>query len=700
MSVWDTPNRDAYTVLPGQATQGKTLDLMEGFKAAWDVTVRDASMFGIQEVMRNKDDAQIDTMRKAGIENVPSLSRQSDDPMRMFTDFGQDYLDTARFYEDGGDPAMAYRLSQYDEQIAKYQKQYPQLNLMTSAEMWDSTRQEAQAAERLASRQHNFGGSVGAFVGGMAGYMNPNTSPINFASIPIGGFGRNVLTRVAAQAGIQGVAQAGAEFNQWTGISEQRRLLGLDVGNPWERIGQAAAGGAAGQGFGEIVGFGLRRVFRSTPKDIVPEALPDPKEPLPDPSNVPPGVVAADESTQVAALIQEPARLVDSVHEVSPWSTNRAGRARTVIDLDYTTRRLEDWSGERPWEMPPKTDTAPIRPQSDFELPQDVKELAKERDINALMHKADPETMGKWDAAASDKQTARTQLEMATTDAERAVSTEQTQRVQSLTTQIASLDAKIANVGAMKAKKLKVQRAELEAQRDAALKETAVTDSQNMAVIRRRVMEADEKMRDLAPLVTRAKVRAQNRWEANGDDYDQVIEAMNGGRFEDTAGTTEPILGVTKEDLIPQLQRAQTLEKPLKHDADAADVVQAVVKQDVATYTEAAEAAMTRIKALLKKADDLDEAPEKPAELRAKAAELRKAGDVEGADKAEQQATDLENAKEIAVAGHTETLNLDTERFTVEQRDGSLKEATLREHLQDQLNDQEDLEAVSSCSVL
>lgn len=670
LSFFDQANPDADAVTPAQVTTGSTVGtIVDGFKMAWDATVKDSSTFGIQEAMRNKDDAQVQAMKAAGIEDVPSLSRQSDDPMRLFTDFGQDYLDTAKFYEQGGDPAMADRLTAYDTKIKDLQTKFPQLNLQNSQQMWDSTRQDAIDAEtQQATRHTNLAGAAGEFLGGLAGGMNPNTSPLNFATLPFGGVGKSVVARIGEQALVQGGAQTLDEFNGITGVGEQRKLLGLEddgAQGSLERIGQAALGGALAQGVGEVAALGIRRVFRSTPSEPVPDVAPESKEALPDPSNVPPGVVPADPAMGAAALVQVPQRIVDYFHEESPWSTNRAGRARTAIDLDYMKTKLDAWDGSKPWEIAPDTNTAaPPNVQSDFTAPPAWKDVSKQADINATMRRIDPDTMGQWDQAADEKKTAQIQLTMAAQDRDATVAAQQTSKIQAITDDIARLDAKIANVGAMKAKWLRGQRDDLVTQRDTAMQETTQTDSPSMAVVRQRVMAADEKMRDLAPLVTRAKVKAQGKWEANEADHEAVVQAMRDGRKDlpDTSGAAPALNGLTLPEKVPLLQRVPEFEAKgaIPKDADAIDAARIITADDVKTYSDATEAARARLSSILKE----------------------------------------DGEPEISVAGYGEKLHLDNDRMHVEQADGSIKEMSLREALQSQLDSEEDLKAVSSCSIL
>lgn len=660
MSLFSEANPEAGSLAPEHVAGPAGLSVIDNFKSAYNASVTGSAQFGIQEAMRAKDDQQMQAMRNAGVENIPSLSRQADDPFRMFTDLGSDYLDTAKFYEDGGDPNVAQHINDYDAKIAEVQKKYPGLNVQTSQQMWDSTKADAQQYEREQAQTNSGPVSAAAgFIGGTVGAFSPNANPMNVATLPLGGIAKAPLVRVGEQALVQGGVTG---IEQLTGVQEQRKLLGLSNGpaDALQRTVGAAIGGAAGQALGEVVGVGLRRVFRSTKAEPVPDVQIPEKPALPDTTNIPPGVVPADETTAAAVLTVAPQRWSDHMHEVAPTSSSPAGRLRSQLDLDHVTASLEDWSGPRPWETPPKQDTAPVQPASDFRATPDLDAVVQRANIDGMMRRIDPDTMAQFDALIEQKRVAQIQLAAATTDRDATVAAKQQSRINDLSDQISQLDAKIADVGAMKAKKLRGQKDELIAQRDAVLTETQKTDSPNMAVIRQRVMEADFKLRDLAPLVTRAKVRAQNRWAATSVDHDAVIQAIRDTRktVPDT-GSEVPTIARTLTDDVPMLRRAPEFEPKMAKNADAADYVQAILKDQEETKTTVNEAARSRLAAILKPEED-------PL---------------------------------ITVDGSSQKLHLDQERMDIAQSDGTVKNMSLREMLQEQLDHEDDLKAVSSCSI-
>ena len=148
MSFFNETYNEARSISPEQVTRGKRVSFMEAFDIAFDTQVRGAAAFGIQEAMRNLDDEQRQAMKKAGLEDIPSLSSRADDPLRMFTDFGEDYLNVARFVQNGGTPEMKQRIDEYNAKIGDIRKRYPTLSLMTAEEMWNTVRNKAQEAER------------------------------------------------------------------------------------------------------------------------------------------------------------------------------------------------------------------------------------------------------------------------------------------------------------------------------------------------------------------------------------------------------------------------------------------------------------------------------------------------------------------------------------------------------------------------
>lgn len=393
MSWFAEPNRDAMTVAPETVATGPRAGFLRSFETAYQQQVRGAAMFGIQEAMRNREDRQRQALRDAGVENIPSISQQADDPLRMFTDFGTDYLDAAKFYEKGGDPKIKDRLSEYDYRVFELKKKYPQLDLETSGEMWESVKKEAQKYEQRASTDRpDFGGVVGGFLGGAVGGLNPNTDPLNFATLPVGGAGKTMLGRIAGQAISQGAIES---VNQVGGVQDQRRMLGLGYGpgDAIMRIGGAAVGGAVVQGAGEAIGAGFRKFFQGDPK--VPDAKVPERKALPAPARE--GEMPTTPATVASTFVERPQAYYDFINEVNPMRTTRAGKARMIDDLTHVEAHLDAWDGPAPWEIPPKTDTAPVRSLSDFTKQPSVEDIAFKADIDEFARVIDPETFAKYD---------------------------------------------------------------------------------------------------------------------------------------------------------------------------------------------------------------------------------------------------------------------------------------------------------------
>lgn len=673
MSFFTESNKDAKSIGVEQASAGPVVGFFKGFEYAYQAQTRAAAVYGIQAAMWDEEDQQVQAMRRAGIEDVPVLTPGQSDFWQGLVNPGNEYLDAARFYENGGDPAVADQLSSFDKRIEDLRAKYPDLGLQTSREMWDTVRSKAQAAEaNTTTARNDFGGAVGGFLGGTIAALNPNTDPWNFATLPVGGAGRNVLTRVLGQGLAQGVIES---INQFTGVSEQRGLLGLDnsLADAATRVGGAAIGGALVQGAGELFSFGVKRMFRSRPADPVPDLPPPVREAPPAPVTVPQGVVPADPAIAARSLVSDPARYAAFLHEYSPYSGTRAGKARTVLDLDYTASRLDDWTNvERPWELPPRTDTAPPQPGNFVKLP-DLKENVARANVDMIARRVDPDTFRKYDVLADEKRAYKIRLDQEA--AARPKLVESNAELARIGDDIARVDDKIARAGAMKAKKLRTQKAELVAERDALMQTMNEGDTSNMAAMRAAMMRVDERMRDLAPLVSRAYARAKSKWDVNSSEHEAVIAMIREGRkdIQQNADFVDAAQNYARTivDEVPILARAPEVAATLKKDADAIDTMSAIIAKDAEVLEESVERMRASLPRLLEPVDA-------KAELEPEAL-----------------APD-----EIKVEGYDKPLHLDRDTIDVPVEDGEgTRTLTLRQFLTEQLEREEDLAAVTSCSI-
>lgn len=673
MTFLSEPNKDATSIAPEYAATGPRVGFFESWATAWNEQVRSAAMYGIEDQMWQMDSQQTRAMRDAGIEDVPILSPDSvgfwADNMPGPAAGVEKYLDVARYYTDGGEPGFATELQEYDKRIEDLRQKYPQLNLQTSREMWDGVQAAAQEYERKAQTdRRDLGGQVGAFLGGSLASLNPNTDPLNFITLGVGGAGKTVLGRIAAQGVGQGIVEG---INQITGVQEQRRLLGLDygAGDALSRVAGAAIGGAVLQGAGEAIGagfrFGAKRWFRSTPTDVAPMPTPEILERprLPDTSMVPPHAIPADETLAAAKLTRAPETYVDYLHEQSPFSFTRPGRARTVLDLDYVASRLDDWNGERPWEVAPKTDTAVTSPRSDFVKTPDLTRIVEKSTIDEIARRVDPETFRVYDELAARKQTYRRWIgELADTrDAE--VQT----RIDAVDSKIFDLAVRAEETGGKRAAKLRKDIQALEAEKAQIIAESAPKDTPDMRRVRETMMREDAKMRDLAPLVSRAYARAQRKWTNTAADREAISAMMREGRADfrpdpstqrvlDNLAETVP---QTLADRAPILQQADKVAGKVARDADAGDIAQAIVADNLKVLDEALETYRSSLDGLI--------GAEKDGEV---------------------------------ILANGQKLNLDRDRLFVPNEDGTgAREVSVRQLLEENKMDEYEIEAVGTCSL-
>lgn len=668
MSFFNETNEDAISVAPDTAATGPRVGFIQSWEVAWNEQVRAAAMYGIEDQMWKADGEQVRAMRKAGIENVPSLSPEShgwfaDNMPGPANDVGT-YLDVAKFYTDGGDPAFATKLEEYDKRITELNRTYPELRLKTSREMWDGVKAKAQEYERRAQNdRQTWGGVAGAFLGGAVASMNPNTDPLNFITLGVGGAGKSIAQRIGSQTGAQGVIET---VNQVTGVQEQRRLLGLDHGfvDAAGRVVSTAIGAGALQGLGEGLAFGYRRWFKNTDTDPAPDA---PQEivqdrELPDTSAVPPQAIPADETVAAAKLTNSPETYVDYIHEQAVLSDTSAGRARTVLDMDYVTTRLDDWGAERPWELPPKTDTAVTAPNSDFirQDPRVLQRAVERSQVDEMARQVDPDTFRVYDKHAEKKAGYKRQIEEAT----EGKLTELDNQLKALDGKIYELENKRLNArGGTKSIRKKIKA--LHGEREALIEKASEgKEPPNVTELRKALMAEDEKMRDLAPAVSRAYARARQKWDNTAEGRKAVLEAMREGRpnvrFDEETelpGFTEATLA----DRAPILRDRAKVEERLTGNEDAADVAAAILAENSKALDDALTQYRNALDSVLKETED----------------------------------------GEIEIQGQSYRLSLDKDTVFVPNEEGTgAVEMTVREVLEDNRMKEQELEAVTSCSIL
>lgn len=672
MSIYGDTNEDAMSIVPTQAAVGRRVGFLDAFETSYQTQVRGSAMYGIEKAMYDADAAQVDALRKAGVEDIPHLSP---DAFGFFgnTSFSSDYLDAAKFYSEGGDPELAQKLQQYDTKIDELGKRFPDLQLKTSAQMWDDVRNAAQSYEKKANTERrSMLGEVGEFAGGAVGGLNLFSDPWNFATIPVGGFGKSVIRRVAGEGAAQGFIEG---INQLTGVQEQRRLLGLDHGfaDGLTRVAGAALGGAALQGLGEGVAAGAKRFFRSAPGDLAPSYEPPPREPLPDTSRVPDASIPANPEVAAAQLTRNPLTYENYIKEVSPLSASRAGKARTVLDVENVRTQLSDWSGPLPHEMTPKTDTAVNLPRNDFvrDQPNIFDRVADTFNADQMARQVDPDTFRVYDKLADENTVYRRWLE------ELGAPAENNPKIADINSRIDKLEEKAARSGAMKGKKIGKEIAALKAERENINKQVLTTDTPDKAAVRQKLMRNDEKMRDMAPVVSRAYARARNKWDNTEGDRTAIKKMIAEGRK--TVGEISPhnpfeALPESLYDKAPILQQRSRVEASLPQDADSAAIASKILAEKAKDAEGIIETFRSSVNKIVKDAEDAKAGLVKPEE---------------GV-----------NPNEVTIPGYKDPLNLNDKLFIPNENGEGTRTITLRELLEEQAELEADTKAVASCSIL
>lgn len=659
MSFFDEPNEDAFTIAPEAAATGPRVGFLDAFETAYNTQVRGSAMFGIEKAMFELEAEQVSRLREAGVEDIPHLAEGA---FGLFGSgsFDGDYMDAARFYETGGDPEVAQRLEQYDRKVEELRGRFPGLGLRTSRDMWDQVRETARAYEqRAANERTTFGGAAGSLAGGMAGALSIESDPLNFATIPLGTFGKTVLARIVGQGGAQGFIEG---INQITGVQEQRRLLGLESGfaDGLTRVGGAVVGGALLQGVGEGVVAGARRFFRNTPSDPAPPYDPGPRpERVGDrpAQDVPEGVIPDDPDLAATKLVSRPGSYMEYIQEVSPWSTSRTGKARTVLDIENVKAQLDDWNGPDAAFTKPKTDTMITLPRSEFVAPQGsvFERVAEKSQVDDIARQVDPEAFRVYDKLATENETYRRWLRELAPVRDANVEA----KLADVNNRITELQEKIARSGAMKSKKYKKEIEALTVEREAAKAEMLRQDSPDMARVRQKLMRNDEKMREMAPVVSRAYARAKGKWDNTAKDRQAIKQMIIDGRKNVGATLEDPFPTLAKSlyDKAPILQQVAKVEALLPANADAADIAMKIIAENKKQIDDVLERYRASVKGLL-------------------------------AD---------ENVKEISVDGVQTKLSM-SDKLTLVDEAGT-REVSIRQLLQEQDELEADLRAVSSCSI-
>lgn len=645
MSIFDTTNPQAEFGAPQNMSYAPTAGPIDGFGIAYEAQMRASSMSGLEYAYEQEDEAQAKAWGSTTDgSRVPRL--------RDVADFQR----LARHFVEGMplEPSEAAALQAYDTAVQRANESGAKLH--TAEELFTNVQRKAQNAERdLASTPTTFMGTVGELAGGAIASLDPRTDFWNFATLPVGGFGKTALGRIGTQVAGQAVIET---VNQVMGVQVNRRLLGLEYGfkNAALQVGATAAGAGVLQGLGEgAVKLG-RRWFGSPTVPTHAGDVPDPR--LEEPP-------APPQRTSVAYTDRQAFDGMIKAYEAdvlqrSPWHGHASANSRTEADLAVVVRQLEDWNGPRPWEMRPydlQSTTAIGRVLgAQREQPIDIR--IGDSPIDSIARQVDPNTFRVYDDLAQQKSDVKQEIERLQGEKANAAQ----EAVNDISDEITKLHAKISTANKRKQKIYQRQIEALTTEREGKLAALYAQDSPEIRMAREWMMKLDYQMRDLAPLVTRAYTKARNRWAAKEEELSGVLRMVreaNTRRIEaDTAQNVgEEIVTAAPSPTARVLDNHPEIRDSAGPKDDAADLV----GRAMAAEAKVLDASVERYRAAVQQLD------------------------VKG--------------KELKLDGYDHTFDIDRDRISVPTEDGEgFQELTIREVLEQSKRDEYELQSVVTCS--
>lgn len=663
---------------------GPAAGFMDAFETGFRQSTTSTAQYGADNALMRQNQEQVYALRGAGEENLPEIA--GDNQLGTFDKI-------ANAYAFGGDPEQMKQLQDYDDRINELKTKYPKLNLQTTREMWEGYKKSAQDADDAENNQRTTTmGALGNFTGNFVGSVDPEVNPLGFASafIPVGAEGKGaglVAKRVVGQGLAQGVSSA---LEQVTGVQQERQRLGLSngFGDAISRVAGAAAGGVVAQGAGEAIGAGLglatKRWFRDVPGDPAPPPPPPGSGPGAISQPAVPGSPFQEfvpRTPQEAALYQKVDDLVngrisydDLIGKNEALGDTRMGAARTVLDADHVTEQLNDWGGDYPNAITPQAVTEIPQIASGgtrFQASDDATRAALGRfTVDQAARVADPKTFSMYDTLAAQKNQLSAVLNETRPDvlAEHEKAVDLGQQVKSIQNQLDNL-----NVFENAPPDIKRQQAkltdkldDLTSQRNEAARLAAGGDTPDAATARLHLLDIDGKMRDLAPVVSRAYARVRGEWNLP-EGYQGAVNRMvrDGGSVLPEIQPTNakpvklPFPAETPMDRAPILQQSPRVEGVVGKHPDSLDYARAIIADNQKTMDEALDKYRSSLSSILKP---------------------------EG-----------ENA--VRLAGTDLVLDLDKDKIAIPQAKGEgTMMVSVRDLLEDNLHEEENLKAVTSCS--
>lgn len=346
---------------PPQATTGFLENLASGFEEHQHVDAAFSLQYDLYDAIEennkrltNRFGAMADT---AGPSD-PAIGVFNADELSIIASHYTD-SDLAPFYtsQSGRDAAMK-KFEAYNARLMELKKTYP--DVQTFDEMFAKVRAtRGQYAEDNATTYGaaNFGGTVGNFVGSMAGSFDFYRDPLVFGSLFAGGFGKNIATRIATEAGAVGGAQLAQDY---LFVQPMREALNEPDVNYLQDFAGAALLGGVFRGLHEAAPIGFR-------------ALQDRVQPGRKFANALEHDVGAWDGTRFDGMPDTPSvragrAILDhdaALREANPYGDTDEGVAKFVRELDETDRAFSEDN---------------FTPEEPPREPTDIRSMAEARD--------------------------------------------------------------------------------------------------------------------------------------------------------------------------------------------------------------------------------------------------------------------------------------------------------------------------------
>lgn len=232
-------NRDALSTAGEQATAGAPTGFGENYAVNFEAGRKLESLWGLQYEFQEADRKNRQEIEKLTGEKMGGMS------INLATSLSRRYAGDAVTDDEIKRDAFysGVNIEEQDKKFSELKQRYPQIK--TRQEVFESIREKAQELNALrddVSSRAGFWGSVGGFAGGALSAFSER-DPVNVATLGLGGFGRSLAVKILSEAGLNSAVEA---IDQFTGVMENKRLLGVPTTYGQVAFDIAAAGVGAG----------------------------------------------------------------------------------------------------------------------------------------------------------------------------------------------------------------------------------------------------------------------------------------------------------------------------------------------------------------------------------------------------------------------------------------------------------------------